>query len=211
MIEEPAVDAADASPPDEPERETLRERVTVFQYAAMERVAMEWPERMGRAGFEAYVRALHAAVPSLRNTVARNLSRILGRPPDSEAVAVAVREAFHLYGRYWYETFRVRVMPPEEVNKRFVCEGLEHIERALEEGRGAILALPHMGNWDVAGRFLCVNGYRLAAVAEQLRPRRIFRNSRAAYFSVFPWRAAKIRRIVAGRRDSYARPASGPP
>jgi KDO2-lipid IV(A) lauroyltransferase len=31
-----------------------------------------------------------------------------------------------------------------------------------------------MGNWDAAGHFLCANGYRLAAVAEHLRPRQIF-------------------------------------
>jgi KDO2-lipid IV(A) lauroyltransferase len=174
VIDEPAVDAEQATPQGVPERETLRDRVVVLQYAAMERVAMRWPERLGRAAFETYARALHAAWPSVRHTVAANQARVLGRPPDSDAVRAAVREAFHLYGRYWYETFRARVMTPEEVNKRFLCDGLENVDRALEAGRGAILALPHMGNWDVAGQFLCVNGYRLAAVAEQLRPRAIF-------------------------------------
>ena len=160
------------SPPEE--RETLRERVAVLHYAAMEHVAMRWPERSGRALFDLYARLMHGAMPQLRNTVAANLSRVLGRPADSDVVQAAVREAFHLYGRYWYETFRLRVMPLEEVNKRFVVEGLENVDRALEEGKGAIVALPHMGNWDVAGHFMCVNGYRLAAVAELLRPKRVF-------------------------------------
>jgi phosphatidylinositol dimannoside acyltransferase len=171
-MQEPAVDVSEAPGPDE--RESLRDRITVFQYCLMERAAMRWPERLGRGVFEAYTRTLHAAAPSVRRTVAGNLARVLGRPADSDLVVAAVREAFHLYGRYWYDTFRVRVMPPEEINKRFVIDGLANIDRALEAGRGAILALPHMGNWDVAGRFMSVNGYRLAAVAEQLRPRRIF-------------------------------------
>jgi phosphatidylinositol dimannoside acyltransferase len=171
-MDEPAVDVSEAPQPDE--RESLRDRITVFQYSLMERVAMRWPERPGRAVFDAYARALHAAVPSVRTTVARNLARVLGRPADSEVVAAAVREAFYLYGRYWYEAFRVRVMPPEEVSKRFVANGLSNVDKALEAGRGAIVALPHMGNWDAAGHFMCVNGYRLAAVAEHLRPKRIF-------------------------------------
>jgi len=190
VIDEPAVDAATEAVGDGSERETLRERITVLHYAAMERIATRWPEHLGRAGFAAYARAMHAAAPKLRSTVAANMARILGPPPESEVVAAAVREAFQLYGRYWYDTFRARVMPPEEVNRRFVCVGLAHIDRALEAGKGAILALPHMGNWDVAGRFICVNGYRLAAVAELLRPRRIFeqflRHRRALGMRIVP-------------------------
>ena len=156
------------------EAESLREKVTAFHYFAMERIATAWPEGAGRALFDLYARFLLRAQPRLRETVSANLSHVLGRPADSDVVKAAVRDAFHLYGRYWYDTFRLRVMPPEEINKRFVCEGLENVDRALEAGRGAILALPHMGNWDAAGHFLCVNGYRLAAVAELLRPKRVF-------------------------------------
>jgi phosphatidylinositol dimannoside acyltransferase len=171
-MQEPAVDVSET--PGQAERQSLRDRITVLQYRAMERIATRWPERLGRRLFDAYARALHAAAPSIRSIVARNQAQVLGRPHDSDVVEVAVREAFHLYGRYWYETFRLRVMPPEEVNKRFVVDQLANIDRALEAGRGGILALPHMGNWDAAGHFLCLNGYRLAAVAEQLRPRPIF-------------------------------------
>jgi KDO2-lipid IV(A) lauroyltransferase len=169
-----AVDPSGGLAPPGDQAESLRERIAAFHYLAMERIATTWPERAGRALFDLYARFLLRAQPRLRETVSANLSRVLGRPADSDLVRGAVRDAFHLYGRYWYDTFRLRVMPPEEVNKRFIVEGLENLDRALEAGRGAILALPHMGNWDAAGHFLCVNGYRLAAVAELLRPKRVF-------------------------------------
>ena len=35
--------------------------------------------------------------------------------------------------------------------------GKEHIAAALDTGRGAILALPHSGNWDMAGVWLVQN------------------------------------------------------
>jgi phosphatidylinositol dimannoside acyltransferase len=173
-IGDSAVDPSGAPAPGGYERETLRERIAAFHFFAMERVATRWPERPGRALFDLYARLMLMAQPQFRETVSANLSPVLGRPAGSDVVQAAVREAFHLYARYWYDTFRQHVMPPEEVNKRFLLEGLETIDRSLEAGRGAILALPHMGNWDVAGHFLCLNGYRLAAVAEQLRPKRVF-------------------------------------
>ena len=157
-----------------PERETLRERFAVWQYATMERVATHWPERLGRATFDVYTRALHRGLPKLRATVAANLSRVIGRPPDSAVVQAAVREAFALYGRYWYDTFRLLVMPPSEIRKRFVIEDVENLDEGLERGRGAITALPHVGNWDAAGNYMAVAGYKLCAVAEELRPRQVF-------------------------------------
>src|SRR5207237_9864770 len=65
-------------------------------------------------------------------------------------------------------------MSPEEVNRRFVVDDLSNLDVAIEGGRGAIAALPHLGNWDVAGRFLTVNGYRVCAVAERLPNQRVF-------------------------------------
>jgi len=89
-------------------------------------------------------------------------------------VHAAALEAFALYGTYWFDTFRIRALSDAEVNRRTVMEEVHHIDRALEAGHGCITALPHMGNWDVAGRWLAINGYRIASVAEELRPRRLF-------------------------------------
>src|SRR6266571_2067382 len=166
--------ATSETPSEAPERLSIRERLAAWQYATMERAGMQWPEPVARAAFSGYARAMYHALPGLRRTVASNLARVVGRPPDSREVLAATHEAFMLYGRYWYESFHARVMPPEEVNRRFVANGLENIDRAVEAGRGALLGLPHMGNWDVAGHFLCINGYPLAAVAEELRPRSVF-------------------------------------
>ena len=135
---------------------------------------MTLPERVGRRVFAALGRMAYRALPGVRATVAANQARVLGLDPGSELVDAATREAFALYARYWFDTFRVRVLPLEELNERIRVEGLEHIDRALEGGRGCIAVLPHMGNWDAAGRWLAANGYRLASVAEELSPKRLF-------------------------------------
>ena len=156
------------------ERETLGQRLSWHLYTSMERVAMRWPERAARAVFETYGRAGFRLLPKLRATVAANYSPVLGLPPEDPVVQAAVREGFSLYARYWYETFAVRTWDRERMNRTFLCEGLENIDKALAAGRGCIVALPHMGNWDAAGKFIAVNGYRIVAAAEELRPRRMY-------------------------------------
>lgn len=155
------------------ERETLRERLAYWEYRSAERLAMSLPESVGRRLFAVAGALAFRIAPGARATVKSNLARVLDRSSDSPLVEAAAREAFGSYAMYWYDTFRMRVIPPEEFLKRHGSIGLEHIERALEGGRGAVLALPHLGNWDAAGHWLHLLGHSMTAVAEELRPQRV--------------------------------------
>ncbi len=55
----------------------------------------------------------------------------------------------------------------EELIARVTFEGREHLDAALARGRGAIMAVPHMGSWDIAGSYGGAIGYRISAVAER--------------------------------------------
>ncbi len=156
------------------DRETPKQRFAYWAYRSVANLAAVLPERAGRRVLSALGGVAYRTLPGVRATVAANQARVLGVEPGSDLAEAAAREAFELYARYWYDTFRLRVMPPEEVNKRTTTAGIEHIDRALEAGRGCIAVVPHMGNWDAAGYWLAVNGYRVVSVAEELRPRRLF-------------------------------------
>ena len=55
--------------------------------------------------------------------------------------------------------------------RRMTLHGEEHLRKALEGGRGVILATFHSGNWELAGLMLAERGYSITTVAgEQLRP-----------------------------------------
>lgn len=156
------------------ERETPKQRIAYWAYRSAEHLAMTLPERAGRRLFAVAGRLAHDTLPGVRATVTANQARVLGVEPGSALAKAAAREAFDLYARYWFDSFRVRVLPAEEVDRRTRMEGMERIDRALEAGRGCIAVLPHMGNWDVAGRWLAEHGYRVVSVAEELRPRRLY-------------------------------------
>lgn len=155
-------------------RETPKERLAYHGYRSLEWLAMTLPERVGRRLFAGLGHVAFRSLPGVRRTVIANQARALGIEPSDPRAWLSAREAFELYARYWFDTFRVRVLGREEVNARTRVIGLEHIDHALEAGKGCLAVLPHMGNWDVAGHFLAVNGYPLASVAEELRPRRLF-------------------------------------
>jgi lauroyl/myristoyl acyltransferase len=156
------------------ERETGKERAAYWAYRGLERAAMGLPESLGRRTFVAGGRLAFRTLDGVRRTVAANQAQVLGTSPDSTVAQAAAREAFELYARYWYDTFRIRALSHPEMNARTQMNGVERIDRALGGGRGCIVAIPHMGNWDVAGHWLATNGFRIAAVAEELRPRRLF-------------------------------------
>ena len=56
----------------------------------------------------------------------------------------------------------------------FRFEGVEHVEKGLADGKGVIIALPHTGNWDVGGRAMGLRVAPVVAVAEHLKPDRLF-------------------------------------
>ena len=154
-------------------RETPKERLAYWAYRGLEVAAMGLPERLGRRLFAAVGALAHRTLHGVRATVAANQSRVLGLDAGDERVRASTRRAFELYARYWYDTFRIRTMPPGSVNDRTEMVHRHRIDEALAAGRGCILVLPHMGNWDLGGHYLAVNGYAIASVAEELRPARL--------------------------------------
>ena len=104
----------------------------------------------------------------------RNLRRVVGNAmPDAELSALS-RRAMRSYGRYWLEFFRLPVLGRERILHRMIFDGEEHLIEALARGKGAVLALPHSGNWDHAGAWLVLRGYPFTTVAERLQPEELF-------------------------------------
>jgi lauroyl/myristoyl acyltransferase len=158
-----------------PPPETVRERVAYGAYRVAERAAVSLPEQWGRRLFGlGGATAFHLA-PGARTVVQGNLRRVLGPAAGPEVLRAASREAFLSYARYWYDMFRLRAMTDAEFMARVKADGDHNLQAAVEGGRGGIVALPHIGNWDAAGRWVHLRGWRITAVAELLRPERLFR------------------------------------
>ena len=100
----------------------------------------------------------------------RHQRRVQGADVDARAAA---RRVFVNYGRYWAETFWMRPRRHEAVVAHTTLAGIEHLHAARDSGRGVVLALPHVGNWEAAGLRAAAERARVLAVAEELGNERI--------------------------------------
>ena len=114
-------------------------------------------------------------VPRKKAIVAANQARVLGRPADDRLVQASTREAFALYARYWFDSFNVLSWSDAQVVEAFRFTNLDVVENALADGKGVVIGLPHMGNWDVGGRAMAIRLAPLVSVAEHLKPEQLFR------------------------------------
>jgi lauroyl/myristoyl acyltransferase len=106
----------------------------------------------------------------------RNLARVVPQASEAELDEL-VRAALRSYARYWKETFRLPAMDHKAVIQRVdeLFGNRSMIDEALDRGKGLVLALPHTGNWDVAGLWLVNYSGTFTTVAERLRPESVFR------------------------------------
>ena len=152
----------------------LRDRLVDGGYAAGWAVVRGMPQPLARAlfrlGADASTRRGGRGVRQLR----ANLRRVIGPEPTEAELDALVRVAVRSYARYWMETFRLPVMPADTVLPRVHSIGSQHIDEAVQAGRGAILALPHSGNWDVSAVWLIARGYPFTTVAERLEPESLY-------------------------------------
>lgn len=99
------------------------------------------------------------AQPHVRAQIRENLRLVHGqRSPVVEALDVATTLAN--YGHCLAEGLAASGKPPPPF--RYTVEGREHLFRARDAGRGAILVTAHAGSWDVAGAVMNLRGFDLA-------------------------------------------------
>ncbi|WP_129337567.1 phosphatidylinositol mannoside acyltransferase [Cellulomonas endophytica] len=102
-----------------------------------------------------------------------NLARV--RPDLAPArVRRLARAGMRSYLRYFGEAFALAHWPADVLAARVRAEGREHVERHLAEGRSVVLALGHLGNWDLAGAWATRHLGPVTTVAERLEPAEVF-------------------------------------
>lgn len=127
-----------------------------------------WPVFAGAAGLAARRRG-----PGVRR-LAENLRRVVGPElPDAEFDALVGR-AVRSYARYWQEAFRLPAYDRDQIRERFHLFGHEMLGADVAAKRGAVVALPHGGNWDAAGAWVAAQGWPITTVAERLKPEGLY-------------------------------------
>ncbi|HUZ20215.1 MAG TPA: phosphatidylinositol mannoside acyltransferase [Acidimicrobiales bacterium] len=110
-----------------------------------------------------------ACAPRRRAVVAANLRHVVGDALPAEALDRLVRRAFASYGRYWADAACLDASDAGRLPSLWSAEpeSEERFVRAAKGGKGVILALPHIGSWEVGGIWATGLGHPLTTVAER--------------------------------------------
>ena len=143
-------------------------------YAAGWRVVRAMPEFAARNAFDAG--ALYASRGGGPEQLRKNLARVLGVSP-ADVPGGMNRASLASYARYWREAFRLPSMDHRVLARELdaAAIGGDHVAAALKAGKGAVIALPHSGNWDLAGVWMTNTYGRFATVAERLKPESLYK------------------------------------
>ncbi|MFD4940068.1 phosphatidylinositol mannoside acyltransferase [Streptomyces virginiae] len=103
-----------------------------------------------------------------------NLARVV---PDAgpERLRELSQAGMRSYMRYWMESFRLPTMDPKRFSTDVEFTDEHLLREALDSGRGVIVALPHLANWDLAGAWAIGHmNAPFTTVAERLKPETLY-------------------------------------
>ncbi|MDF3299731.1 phosphatidylinositol mannoside acyltransferase [Streptomyces tropicalis] len=153
---------------------SVRDRLTDLAYGAGWSTVKTLPEpvavRLGRSLADLAWKQRGKGVLRLESNYARVV-------PDAtpERLAELSRAGMRSYLRYWMESFRLPAWSAERIGTGFECKDLHHLTDGLASGRGVVLALPHLANWDLAGAWVTTRlGVPFTTVAERLKPESLY-------------------------------------
>lgn len=154
--------------------EALRDRLTDSLYglgwAGVKKLPEPAAQALGRKIADEAWRRRGKGVAQLE----ANLARVV--PGASETHLRRLSHAgMRSYMRYWMESFRLPSYSEQQLLRSVSVQGLHHLTDGLAAGRGVILALPHLANWDLAGAW-AVTAVRtpFTTVAERLKPESLY-------------------------------------
>ena len=152
----------------------MRERLTDALYgagwAAVKRLPEPAARRLGRRIADTAWRRRGKGVLRLE----ANLARVVpGAGP--ERLAELSRAGMRSYLRYWMESFRLPAWDRDRIRAGIEVKDVHLLREGLAAGRGVVLALPHMANWDLAGAWVTTElGVPFTTVAERLKPETLY-------------------------------------
>lgn len=145
-------------------RKQLEQKLGSWAFRRLQAWAIRQPPEKAYARGEALGRLLYRLSRKHRRIALANLALAFPEMAEAERRSLAVR-VFEHFGQTAVDFMRCSIRTDEEVLATTRCEGLEHVDRALEQGKGAMLITGHLGNWERAAHFMTAKGYKLSVIA----------------------------------------------
>jgi len=105
-------------------------------------------------------------LPRVRRQALQNYGGILHLPVDAPEVRRVAREAMVGYTKLLADFLALSRLSRDDVMRMVDWRGWDHLQAALDGGRGVIVVTPHFGNWDMAAAAAAARGLKVTAVTD---------------------------------------------
>jgi lauroyl/myristoyl acyltransferase len=153
----------------------VRGFLTYISYRLLEMLTGPLPPRIGYRLARRAGSLLYSFQPRLRCILSHNIRHVLGPEAGEDRVQILVRQACVNIAKGHYELFRVSRLTTDEIKQLVRIEGMEHMYRALAQGKGAVVISAHFGNVDLVAQVPLAYGLPIVGPAEHTKPERLFR------------------------------------
>jgi len=150
-----------------------RERAVLAVYRLGWAGVRRLPERAAYALFDQVADAAWRRRGTGVRRLEANLARV--RPElDDVGLRALSRAGMRSYLRYWCDTFRLPDWDEQRITGTVRVVGDDAVRATLATGRGVVMFLGHLGNWDHAGAWSSLRLAPVTTVAERLQPEQLF-------------------------------------
>lgn len=155
-----------------------------------------------------------------RKDAIRNVKRVFPNLTEAEACKMARRSLFHM-GLTLIEFYSMPFLHSKEFRDLVDFEGEEHLQAAVQEGKGVFLLAPHTGNGDFGTAAMASWGYKVHIISKVFQTQWLndlwfaARRSKGVQFipprksSYEILKALKAKEIVIFVLDQYTGPPNG--
>lgn len=108
----------------------------------------------------------------LKRSARESLNIAFGAEKSREQVNTIVRACFRNLGQAMVDLIYYSEHP-DEVKEKFIIEGKEYLDQALEKGKGVVAVTAHFGNFPLMQLALAQYGYKVNVIMRKARDKKI--------------------------------------
>lgn len=151
----------------------IQDEAAYWAYTTGWRIVRAMPERVAYNLFFGFGDVLWRQRGKGVQQLEKNLRRVVPDASEAELRDLS-REGMRSYMRYWCDAFRLPSWSPEKITHRHRAINDHLLAAALDAGNGVVFAVPHAGNYDLTGAWASMHYAQVIAVAERLKPERLY-------------------------------------
>jgi lauroyl/myristoyl acyltransferase len=111
--------------------------------------------------------------PQVRDAVLDNLGHVLPAASRRYRRKVA-RKIIRNAVKNYYDVVRLPRMSVDDLERTIDARGMENLDAALAQGKGAIVVGAHLGNFSVVAQIGAARGYKISIIAEDIKPPKLY-------------------------------------